>query len=264
MFDTKKPLKGQREPVFPTGVPGATTGIPPDLYKGYQPPPDEATTDTATPLTPVAGAEKPAERSAEKPKPKAKPKPRVARAPPRPPRAKISVGLSKTQARGRGASRPAQTAWPAPTAQSQAAPTAWPAPPPTRVRRRRRRGLHRRRLAAPSSRRPSRRSRSGPIRRRPPGDDCLAATASPRYSNPESGGALSDCRSREGFCVTGRRRPIDLTDRKSRCPRRRGGARLQRSCLSLSPLSVGPMSANRPCSTAWSGAVSRWSMTNRA
>jgi len=138
MFDTKKPLKGQREPVFPSGVPGATTGIPPDLYKGYQPPPDEATTDTATPLTPVAGAEKPAARSAEKPKPKAKPKPRVARAPPEPrapsepPRAKISIGLSKKpKPAAEQQAGPAQTAWPAPTAQSQAAPTAWPAPPPT-------------------------------------------------------------------------------------------------------------------------------------
>ena len=42
MFDSKKPLQGQREPVFPNGVPGAATGIPADLYKGYQPPPEQA------------------------------------------------------------------------------------------------------------------------------------------------------------------------------------------------------------------------------
>jgi hypothetical protein len=39
VFDTKKPLKGAREPVFPNGVPGIETGVPPDLVKGYQAPP---------------------------------------------------------------------------------------------------------------------------------------------------------------------------------------------------------------------------------
>ena len=29
MFDSKKKLNGQREPVFPNGVPGTTTGVPP-------------------------------------------------------------------------------------------------------------------------------------------------------------------------------------------------------------------------------------------
>ena len=28
MFDTKKKLQGQREPVFPSGVPGTSTGVP--------------------------------------------------------------------------------------------------------------------------------------------------------------------------------------------------------------------------------------------
>lgn len=128
MFDTKKPLQGQREPVFPGGVPGADTGIPADLYKGYQPPPDEAATGAATPLSaPVASAEKPAEKP--KPKAKLKPKPKVARAP-EPPRTKISIGMKKPQPAAEQQAGPAQTAWPAPppTAASQ---TAWPAPPPT-------------------------------------------------------------------------------------------------------------------------------------
>ena len=43
VFDTKKKLKGDRVPVFPDGVPGATTGVPPDLVKGYQQPPDQPT-----------------------------------------------------------------------------------------------------------------------------------------------------------------------------------------------------------------------------
>ena len=40
VFDSKKKLAGQREPLFPDGVPGTTTGVPADLVKGYQPPPD--------------------------------------------------------------------------------------------------------------------------------------------------------------------------------------------------------------------------------
>ena len=39
-FDGKKKLKGERVPLFPSGVPGTTTGVPADLVKGYQPPPD--------------------------------------------------------------------------------------------------------------------------------------------------------------------------------------------------------------------------------
>ena len=46
MFDTKKKLQGQREPVFPNGVPGTNSGVPPDLVKGYQPPPENTAADT--------------------------------------------------------------------------------------------------------------------------------------------------------------------------------------------------------------------------
>src|SRR5262249_34847415 len=50
VFDSKSKLKGDRVPVFPDGVPGATTGVPPDLVKGYQPPPDQPTdADAAVP-----------------------------------------------------------------------------------------------------------------------------------------------------------------------------------------------------------------------
>jgi hypothetical protein len=34
----KKPLQGERRPVFPEGVPGVPQGVPPDMVKGYQPP----------------------------------------------------------------------------------------------------------------------------------------------------------------------------------------------------------------------------------
>jgi outer membrane biosynthesis protein TonB len=133
MFDTKKPLHGQREPVFPGGVPGATTGIPADLYKGYQPPPDEAASGTATPLAPpVAEAEKPVEKP--KPRAKPKPKPKVARAP-EPPRTTISVGLGKKpKPVAERQAGPAQTDWPAPpptAAQAQPSQSVWPAPPST-------------------------------------------------------------------------------------------------------------------------------------
>lgn len=142
MFDNKKALQGQREPVFPTGVPGVSNGIPADLYKGYQPPPDDTASGTATPLTPpVAEAEKPVA------KPKAKPKPKLARAPQRP-RTEISVGLNKkpkpaaAQQAGpaqtdwpapppTSAQAPSQTAWPAPPSTTASSQTAWPAPPPT-------------------------------------------------------------------------------------------------------------------------------------
>jgi hypothetical protein len=71
MFNTKKKIVGDREPVFPGGVPGTSTGVPPDLVKGYQPPPDQTATDAAAPgATAAPPAEKP------------KPKPKVARAAP--------------------------------------------------------------------------------------------------------------------------------------------------------------------------------------
>ena len=40
IFNTKKKLPGERQPVFPGGVPGVTQGVPAELVKGYQPPPE--------------------------------------------------------------------------------------------------------------------------------------------------------------------------------------------------------------------------------
>jgi outer membrane biosynthesis protein TonB len=132
MFNTKTRLKGQREPVFPNGVPGATSGIPADLYKGYQPPPDESATGGALPITPpVAEAAKPAERP--KPKARPRPKPKMARAPERP-RTRISVGFArKPKPAVRQQAGPVQTEWPAPPPTTAQAPsqTVWPAPPST-------------------------------------------------------------------------------------------------------------------------------------
>jgi hypothetical protein len=133
MFDTKKKLQGQREPVFPSGVPGTTTGVPPDLVKGYQPPPDQADANPIPPAPPP-----PAEAA----KPKPKPKPKVASAPPQNPNSvwsqrpagappRISVGSKAST--GTAQQQPSsQTAWPAPTAPAQqGAQSGWPAPPPT-------------------------------------------------------------------------------------------------------------------------------------
>jgi outer membrane biosynthesis protein TonB len=39
-FNTKKPLPGDRKEMFPGGVPGVAQGVPPELVKGYQPPPE--------------------------------------------------------------------------------------------------------------------------------------------------------------------------------------------------------------------------------
>jgi len=124
MFDTKTKLKGDRQPVFPNGVPGASSGVPPDLVKGYQPPPDQA-----------AEASAPDAAAAEAAKNKPKPKPKVARAPAQPPAApprRINIGPTPNQgapAAPQGAAPPAAPAQPASPQQSQQSP--WPAPPQT-------------------------------------------------------------------------------------------------------------------------------------
>jgi len=133
-FDTKTKLKGDRQPVFPNGVPGTSSGVPQDLVKGYQPPPDQAADANA----PDAAAEE-----AAKNKPKPKPKPKVARAPAQPPAQpprRINIGPSPNHAapaapQGAAPQQSQQSAFPPPppTAPAQqAAPTVesrWPDPP---------------------------------------------------------------------------------------------------------------------------------------
>jgi hypothetical protein len=117
MFDTKTKLKGDRQPVFPNGVPGASSGVPQDLVKGYQPPPDQAADTTA----PDAAAQAAQEAA------KNKPKPKVARAPaqpPAPPPRRINIGASPNPA----APAASQGAAPAPQQPQQ---SAFPPPPPT-------------------------------------------------------------------------------------------------------------------------------------
>lgn len=163
MFDTKTKLKGEREPVFPNGVPGAETGVPPELVKGYQPPPDQTADTGGEPGAPPAPGTAPAApgtapEAAEKPRPKPKPKPKLARAPASPqdpaftqkPPTRISVG-SKSAAPPQGADNsvwptpapaapaqkaaaPSQSVWPGsppPAPAQQTAQPIWPNPPPT-------------------------------------------------------------------------------------------------------------------------------------
>jgi hypothetical protein len=137
MLESKKKLQGEREPVFPSGVPGTTTGVPPDLVKGYQPPPEQ--TDAA--VTDAAA------QQAEKPKPK--PKPKVAtQTPPKQPPTRISIGskpsapaqpAATSQAPIQQTASPAgqsQSVWPstpptAPAQQQQQSQSVWPNPPAT-------------------------------------------------------------------------------------------------------------------------------------
>ncbi|MGC2124904.1 MAG: hypothetical protein WA652_18815 [Xanthobacteraceae bacterium] len=131
VFNSKTNLKGQRVPLFPNGVPGTSTGVPADLVKGYQPPPDQAAVDPDAIQAPPAEAAGPEA----KPKPKPKPKPKVAIGRPAKQQAarqptstptRIDVGAKA------GGPEPAQSVWPAapPTAPQQGGQFAWPAPPP--------------------------------------------------------------------------------------------------------------------------------------
>jgi hypothetical protein len=138
VFDSKKKLRGDRAPVFPEGVPGTATGVPAELVKGYEPPPEQ-------PDAAVAAAPAPAPE-AEKPKPKPKPRAKVAaQKPPAPPAAppasapgpaptRITVGPTQRPAGTGQQPNGAQSAWPAPPSTSspqqpaQSSQSAWPAP----------------------------------------------------------------------------------------------------------------------------------------
>lgn len=139
MFDTKTKLKGQREPLFPNGVPGATTGVPADLVKGYKAPDQgDADPDAINPPPAAQAAASPQAQPEPKPKlkPKPKPTPKVAighplepaQKPPSSTPTRIDIG-----AKGAPAQQPAQTDWPAPppTGTASQQNVAWPAPPPT-------------------------------------------------------------------------------------------------------------------------------------
>jgi hypothetical protein len=140
IFNNKKPLPGERKPVFSDGVPGVPQGIPPELVRGYQTP-----VDAQQPAAVATPAEKPVAEPAEKPKPK--PRPTTVAVPAGPPATSITVGPKGSNTPAAGASawpappaagqqpqqqaNPSPPQWPPSSAQSAPpAPSPWPAAPP--------------------------------------------------------------------------------------------------------------------------------------
>jgi hypothetical protein len=72
MGTSKTPLKGERRPVFESGVPGVPQGVPPELVKGYQQPAEER------PPVVAAKPEKPAKPKKVASKPRRPPPPQQA------------------------------------------------------------------------------------------------------------------------------------------------------------------------------------------
>jgi len=130
----KQPIPGDRKEVFPTGVPGVSQGVPPELMKGYQAPADAAATDPATLAAAKAAAE-------EKPKPKPKKTAKVTPAKPKPPVQQSGQSQQQPQSNGVApwpgqqtqtqqsgqsgqAGQQAQAPWPSQNTTQQTAP--WP------------------------------------------------------------------------------------------------------------------------------------------
>lgn len=142
-LNEKKKLPGERKDIFPGGVPGVSEGVPPELVKGYQAPPETA---TALPGENPAAKKAAAIEPQDEPKPKktaSKPKPHVAKRAP----ARITVKhaekpstvrppAQQTEASGAQGSRAAQNAqpqatgtnapWPSSSPQATGTSSPWP------------------------------------------------------------------------------------------------------------------------------------------
>ena len=114
----KKKLSGDRQPVFPEGVPGVTQGIPPEYIKGNQPPPDTAEVLPTEPQKEAAPVEKP------KPKPK-----RTAQRKPKPTPKPTPAAASDASSAQPAAQQQPRAAWPAPTQAQSPSSSPWPAQP---------------------------------------------------------------------------------------------------------------------------------------
>ncbi|MBS0532446.1 MAG: hypothetical protein JSR72_00175 [Proteobacteria bacterium] len=137
-LNEKKKLPGQREDLFPGGVPGVTQGIPPEYMKGNQ---GAAEPDATLPTEPKTAA------AAAPEKPKAKPKPKVRQAArpktqskptridvaPATPAPTQPVEAQPAPAQAPAAQQPAASSgWPAPTQNApSSSSSAWPAPQPS-------------------------------------------------------------------------------------------------------------------------------------
>jgi hypothetical protein len=123
IFDSKKKLAGERKPVFPEGVPGVSSGVPPELVKGYHEPegggldPAKAAAEAAA--EPAAKPKKP--KSELKPETKPTPQRTASKPAPKPPAQSDPYGAAPTRA---AAPEPAQQ--PAPQAATAPWPTAQP------------------------------------------------------------------------------------------------------------------------------------------
>lgn len=128
-LNDKKKLPGDRQPLFPEGVPGVSQGVPQEYLKGNQPPADTALLAPEPAAEAKQAAAAPAEEPKAKPaaKPKPKPKQTAKRTAPKPKPAAAAPVQPVTQE-----AAPAAAPWPEP-AQNQSAGTAapWPAPPPS-------------------------------------------------------------------------------------------------------------------------------------
>jgi hypothetical protein len=115
-LNEKKKLPGERQDLFPEGVPGVSQGIPPEYMKGNQPAPGA---DAAPAIPPEPKQAAPAEQP--------KPKRTVKRAAPKPAPAPTAAAAPVTPVQTQAAQPAAQPApagaWPAPSGGS-----AWPAP----------------------------------------------------------------------------------------------------------------------------------------
>jgi hypothetical protein len=137
LWDTKKKLPGDRKEVFPDGVPGVTSGVPPELVKGYREPEGPAPIDPAKAAAEAAAAEHEPAKFKPKPpppqrtasKPPSKPV-TVAGAPPSPSAPPTQQAATPPSAAPPGA---ATLPWPSGPPQPQAA---WPGttPPGTATR----------------------------------------------------------------------------------------------------------------------------------
>jgi hypothetical protein len=131
-FKTKKPLPGDRKAMFPEGVPGVARGVPPEIVKGNQPPPDADDRTQA-----AVQVEEP------KARPKAKPKPNVAAKPVPAPAASRPTAITvrrpdpppqQQSQQQPPPQQPGAVQWPDPPSTQSQAPAAvqWPDPPPLR------------------------------------------------------------------------------------------------------------------------------------
>jgi hypothetical protein len=126
MGTSKKPLQGERRAVFDSGVPGVPQGVPPEMVKGYQPPPE------APPPVIEAKPEKkakPKKTAAVPRKPRPQPQQEQQQQQPAPQQQQPQAARTTTQPAGQSASQQtmpgAQPTWPA---NAPPAPGPWAGP----------------------------------------------------------------------------------------------------------------------------------------